>query len=421
MNKIPLLSIIVPVYKRVNRLKRALDSVLTQLEKSERYEIIICDDSDKDYTVEQFIHEQYTENTKIKYFRNLPPVGSGFLNFAYAAKNYASGEWVVTLSDDDYFFDDSLKRLLNAIKSDPNLEYIFLDCANDYGFGRVFDYDKELDSHRLNAQTLCKYPAMELVFALKREILHKLPVSRNGAFGSYLWTDYVLCHLRNLYLPRFGYAYEVSGENFNKHKRYIKELILGLQLFEESFAILDSKLTADEILHICRVRFEFFLNSASLIKGLYECELRTIYGRVEEALKTRKSLHFLREIAKEYELKYQARIETEIQSLQVLQCRYEANQEKILVAKNIIIYGAAHMGRELQIGYERESKNVICFIDDNLAGEHINGVEVVALEKADFDSVDAVVLASGRFDYLDKMKRRLIKHGVNEEKILGLL
>ncbi|MBP3635488.1 MAG: glycosyltransferase family 2 protein [Bacilli bacterium] len=114
-----LISIIITTFNRKNYLKEAIGSVLNQTYKN--YEIIIIDDCSTDGTFE-YIKNYYKEDN-IKIYRNEINKGPG-INRKYALENYAKGEFVVFLDDDDLFINnDYFKEALElfSIYSDLSM------------------------------------------------------------------------------------------------------------------------------------------------------------------------------------------------------------------------------------------------------------------------------------------------------------
>lgn len=127
-NKNPLISIVIPTYKRENLLKETIESVLKQEELNE-CEIIICDnDSDKNNTtLEKLLREYNCE--KIYYYKNLENLGmTGNWNRCI---ELARGTWVTMIHDDDYFLDGAIKKIKNYIK-DYNVDLIHFEHVVKY-------------------------------------------------------------------------------------------------------------------------------------------------------------------------------------------------------------------------------------------------------------------------------------------------
>lgn len=98
MNDMPLVSIYVPTYNRIELLKRALQSVLSQ--NYQNIEVIVVDDKSSDGT-QAFLTELVKKDTRVKSI--LKEVNSGACISRNLAIESATGEFITGLDDDDYF------------------------------------------------------------------------------------------------------------------------------------------------------------------------------------------------------------------------------------------------------------------------------------------------------------------------------
>jgi glycosyltransferase involved in cell wall biosynthesis len=112
----PLVSVIIPTYKRAEQLRRAIDSVLNQTYKN--IEIIVVDDNDpesQDRKKTKAIMEDYLNYKNIKYIthhKNLN--GSAARNTGI--KN-ASGKYIAFLDNDDEFLPDKIQLQVEKLES----------------------------------------------------------------------------------------------------------------------------------------------------------------------------------------------------------------------------------------------------------------------------------------------------------------
>ena len=152
MNK--LLTIAIPTYNRKNLLKRALDSVLMQMDS--RVEIIVSDNASDDGTKEM-MEQDYPQ---VRYSRNEKNVG-GEANFLKCC-NLVNGKYFILFGSDDVLIENSLKKILDFLEKNPNCacafinhsflngEYIDKDhCYKKWReeFGDIVTTDKELFLH----------------------------------------------------------------------------------------------------------------------------------------------------------------------------------------------------------------------------------------------------------------------------------
>lgn len=117
---LPLVSVYISTHNRLEKLKRAINSVLVQ--DYPRIEIIICDDGSSDGTRE-YMQQLVLDIQNIRYKRNESPRG------ACDARNLgifsAEGEFITGLDDDDEFHSSRVSKLLESW----NDEYAFI-CSN---------------------------------------------------------------------------------------------------------------------------------------------------------------------------------------------------------------------------------------------------------------------------------------------------
>ena len=114
-----LVSIIIPYYRKINHIKKTLNSVLNQT--FQNFEIIlIYDDPIIDDLL--FLENITKGNSKIKIIKNTNNLGAGESR-NIAMKN-ASGEIIAFLDADDYWFPNRLERQLHFMKKN-NYKFTF--------------------------------------------------------------------------------------------------------------------------------------------------------------------------------------------------------------------------------------------------------------------------------------------------------
>jgi glycosyltransferase involved in cell wall biosynthesis len=117
---IPFISVCVPSYKNPAYLQRLLNSLMIQGLRD--FEVIITDDS-PDQSVQNLINF-YSEKLTIRYFKNLPPLGTPE-NWNQAIRQ-AKGQWIKLIHDDDWLSSEtSLQEYVNAINQNPGIDFFF--------------------------------------------------------------------------------------------------------------------------------------------------------------------------------------------------------------------------------------------------------------------------------------------------------
>jgi len=129
----PFISICIPAFKRVEYLRRLLDSISVQSYRD--FEVIITDDSD-DNSVADLV-TGYEKGFSIIYKKNKPSLGTPE-NWNESIR-HASGQWIKLMHDDDWFSDvNSLVRFEKAIKQNPSGRFFYSAYLN------VFEDNKQV-------------------------------------------------------------------------------------------------------------------------------------------------------------------------------------------------------------------------------------------------------------------------------------
>lgn len=118
-------SIITPTYKRVNGLKRAVSSLLSQTYKD--WEMIIVNDSPDDISYNEFASS--INDPRIRYLVNKINLGVNKTR-NYALDNISSdSKWIIFLDDDDFLAPDTLMNLVEIIETKPRNNWIVTNRA----------------------------------------------------------------------------------------------------------------------------------------------------------------------------------------------------------------------------------------------------------------------------------------------------
>lgn len=119
-------SVVIPTYKRSERLAQAIDSVLNQTYPN--LEVIVVDDNDPDTNFRhdtQALMEKYRGNQRVKYIQHERNKNGA------AARNTgircAQGEFIAFLDDDDLFYPEKIEKQVSYMDQHP--EYAGVYCG----------------------------------------------------------------------------------------------------------------------------------------------------------------------------------------------------------------------------------------------------------------------------------------------------
>lgn len=115
--KRPFVSIVIPTYNRANDLRRCLHSALAI--DCDDMEIIVSDNASPDNTQE--VLKEFSD-PRIKAFRQKENI-YGDPNFLFIIEQ-ARGEWIITLTDDDWILPQAVSVIRAAVAANPNVGFI---------------------------------------------------------------------------------------------------------------------------------------------------------------------------------------------------------------------------------------------------------------------------------------------------------
>lgn len=122
-----LLSICIPAYKRIEFLKRLLDSITIQHFRD--FEVVVTDDSPTDDV--EIVCEEYSKKFPLHYRRNKTALGTPE-NWNEAIRN-ATGQWIKLMHDDDWFASPvSLAMFAKTVEENPQSSFIYSAYQNMY-------------------------------------------------------------------------------------------------------------------------------------------------------------------------------------------------------------------------------------------------------------------------------------------------
>jgi glycosyltransferase involved in cell wall biosynthesis len=105
-------SICIPTYNRAEFLKECLDSVLCQVKNKREVEVIVIDNASPDDT-QTVVGEFIKSYDCLKYYRNERNLG--LAGNQIKCIEYATGDYVTLLGDDDIYLDGQIDRILKVV------------------------------------------------------------------------------------------------------------------------------------------------------------------------------------------------------------------------------------------------------------------------------------------------------------------
>jgi len=155
----PLLSVCIPTYNRAESLRRSLRWWIPQINESGgMVELVVSDNCSTDHTP-QVIKEalQYGE---FRHNRNSSNIGGG-PNMHKLASEFAQGDYVWLVGDDDLPGNGAVTRTLRALQNHPDIDYAYINYRCLHAFLGI---DVEV-SNQMELEALC--PPMTPDFSMR--------------------------------------------------------------------------------------------------------------------------------------------------------------------------------------------------------------------------------------------------------------
>jgi len=164
--KLPLVSVGVLSYNRLDALKRTLNCICNQTYKNIR--IIISDDASPNLALRKIGLNFQKKDKRVKYFRHLKNIGR-FKNFKFLLKK-AVGKYFMWASDDDLWDSRYIERCVSELEKNPQFDLVFTK------FKLVSNCDKKKVKLNHNWYLRSKY-RREIFLLLDESLTHKANMS----------------------------------------------------------------------------------------------------------------------------------------------------------------------------------------------------------------------------------------------------
>ena len=150
----PIISIIIPTYKRPALLRRAVESSL-RAAKHHEIEILVSDNSPDDLSEKAL---KTFKDSRLQYWKNESNLGSEG-NLSKLLRK-ASGRWVFFLTDDDYLYSNSMELMLAIMNKYPEVGVMLsgYDAQKETGeFQFTFQYSQNTGFFKPSIETLTSF------------------------------------------------------------------------------------------------------------------------------------------------------------------------------------------------------------------------------------------------------------------------
>lgn len=267
-----LVSIIIPTYKRVGMLDRAIKSCLNQTYKN--IEIIIVDDNNndtEDRKMTEAFMQKYDNNIKIKYIKR-DKNGGGALarNTGIAA---SSGDYIAFLDDDDTFYSSKIESQLEfMIKNN-------LDAS--FTASETYDEKQKKIIKTTDYKNIKKYKSL-FVFHLVEMII---------STQTFMYKKSVLKDINNFENVPGGQDYYLMYKTLYKNFKvaYLPKVFTTIYIHTgERITTKNTKLAAENFLYNLKMRSKKKLTYSQIryIKYIYKRNVYHYYKDTNQFLKT---------------------------------------------------------------------------------------------------------------------------------------
>lgn len=253
--RIPLVSIIIPVYNGEDYLRDAIDSVLAQTYPN--YELIVVDDGSTDSTAS--IAQSFGLRLAYVYQEN----GGAASAFNHGLR-LAQGEYIAWLSHDDVYLPQKLQRQVGLLEAQPQ-------------FGACFTYYYQINAagETIREMRSAWYPRDQMLRELMRHIFLN--------FGTVMF--------RRSCIEEVGYLDECMGYAqdaqmlIRLQRRFELGLIPEFLLMARVHPAAGSAIHAQEVRQHAQQMYRFFLRELTLVELFPELSGKSLNGKdVAQAL-----------------------------------------------------------------------------------------------------------------------------------------
>lgn len=277
MNK-PFLSIIVPVYKVEKYLAKCIDSILVQSYSD--FELILVDDGSPDNSP-QICDEYASRDSRIRVFHKKNE-GVGIAR--NTGIDNASGQWILFLDSDDYIDQGYLKKGVNEINNNENLDAVIFPNRKDNKetgesviIDNILKNDCQIDSNQMfHSSELFEWSSCIYSKFYKRQLLdaHFIRFANTPVYEDVLFNMAYFMNARRIrYIDTCYYHYMIypSVPSLTRSIKKPKDIMVTSKTFLALFDELEKcNILSDSDKKMMQERF--FRVASWYIKGTYLLE-----------------------------------------------------------------------------------------------------------------------------------------------------
>ena len=421
-------SIVIITYNRASFIEKALQSALSQ--DYEDLEIVVCDDCSTDNT-QEVVHK-YLENKKIHYHKNEKNKGQ-MANYFFALKELTKGEWLFLLSDDDFFENTNhvSKCMQFALKNDVDMILTNSKTYNNTTTSSCHsDIHKHFDLEKFSPNTLIEawkqFPEiLDSANCYRKEIFFKgFGDSAVPEESMRIVEDFDLLMIKNRvgYLYDASYVYTIGEHCLNKFKVDIYQFIISLKSFIKpiEYALSHNIFKISELEAIYLKKWAYYKRCTSFVGRYLGDEFDVFVKYVIANYDNKNIFDFIENKAREYSLKFQTNINSDIDKFNNISHIYDNKKLKLDDVTTALIYGTKIMGIEAKEYLKSLNIDVVGFIDDNPTSSQIDGVKVYDSSILKSLDADIYVIATGNYLYIQNMYNTLISNKISKDKIIKI-
>lgn len=168
--KHPLISIVIPTYKKAQYLSRAIDSALRQFTDNDYYIIVVDNDCSDDSTIKDIIYTY--DDKRIIFFKNEENIGM-FGNWNRCIE-LAPTEWVVMLHDDDILHPLYLQNIFIILQYKNQFDGIAVPLYRTSCPERYIQMDFEKEIYKMKLEDMISWYPAPVGLCLKKDVAIEL-------------------------------------------------------------------------------------------------------------------------------------------------------------------------------------------------------------------------------------------------------